>query len=273
MDVDLTRAYADYLRHPEAEDARTGLVDALGRSEALTERDLLAHFAQHGESDLIITEPASPFLGRRAWVGPSLPARAAAGDIWYDTVEAMPMVLVPREPHPGPAARERYPALLAWLACRPVAAWQFAGCRALDGDIPQAAVTTGDSSQAAVGVTRAEAAAYAQRFGKMLSEHLTWQAVPYLLPPSVIEMMWEGIAREWSRLRSDVEDDLALVVPRDAFETDPDDVLESRRDDASPDEDQGSAPVFALPPDTRASDLGLRTTVLIQTGFVAPRPW
>ena len=91
----------------------------------------------------------------------------------------------------------------------------------------------------------------------------------HLLAPSVIDRMWDGIEREWSRLRSDVAVDVALVVPREAYATDPDEVLEAREREAAP----GPPGPFALAPDTRDPRLGLRPVVPIQTGFVADRPW
>ncbi|WP_270006268.1 hypothetical protein [Solirubrobacter deserti] len=118
--------------------------------------------------------PEARLLEEGAWVGPTVPKDAGPGDLWLDTVELMPMRLVPRE-HP--------PYTTGWVATRPVERWQFAAFLELadirhgEGLFDRERILDGPESGPVTKVLREEADLYAHWFGKILADRITWQLV------------------------------------------------------------------------------------------------
>jgi len=99
-------------------------------------------------------------------------------------------------------------------------------------------------------------------FGKMLAGEGHWQAAQVHLSESVLDAMWEGQVREWSATKSVVREDLGLLVRAEARTADVDEILNA---------EERPVEEVALPPDTRAPDVGFRTTVSIQFGLLSGR--
>jgi hypothetical protein len=173
------------------------------------------------------------------------------------------MILLPTEPL-GWRVEDPlvpYPPLKTWLACRPVAEWQYDGYRILTGQKHGA-----DAEPAwSAGVTRAEAQGYARFVGKTLSGHGDWEAAAQFVSPPTLDDMWGDQPGEWSRERSNYDEDLAFVTRRDSFEVDLDDALDAHDLDGASDP-RGWA-VFPL--SERLPGIGFRTTVSIQIGLMS----
>ena len=93
--ITLIDAYVAYLRDPAG--GRQALVRSLEAAGYTLEAGLLRQ-ARAGR--LVATRVDNPgaWAGRRAFVGSGLPTDAAAGDIWFDTLEVVPMILLPDAP-------------------------------------------------------------------------------------------------------------------------------------------------------------------------------
>jgi hypothetical protein len=217
--VQLTKAYRRYLRK------RDGLAPATLRA------------AGYGlEAALLEHRPLpEPWTKHRTHVGPRLPDHARPGDIWMDTVEVMPMVLIPFEDTDEP---------ILWLAMRPVARWQFAAAgfgsaRALDG--PELAPVTRVSYE--------EATRYAQWFGKLTADRIDWQLAKAALPRANVDALW-GSVREWGSY--EYEEVYSVVEPSTVdLEDVPDELI--------------------FYPSDAVEDVGFRTSVHLQIGMIKRR--
>ncbi|MDA0169711.1 hypothetical protein OJ998_11505 [Solirubrobacter taibaiensis] len=179
----ITEAYATFLRH---RDGQSDLVAALQRAGHGLEAELLMDWTGSG------VRPTETSDGRRAWVGPVLPATSRPGDLWLDVVELMPMLRVP-DP-------------LGWIALRPVERWQFAGfltTAKLRGaghkvggmrTMKAERLTDGPETSPVTRVLRDEASLYAQWFGKFLADRTDWQLVAESIDPATL---WGGVPAEW----------------------------------------------------------------------------
>jgi hypothetical protein len=172
--------------------------------------------------------PPEPWAGQRTHVGPTLPTEANAGDIWMDTVELMPMVLIPFEDTDEP---------ILWLAMRPVARWQFAAYSGQPLDGPELEPVTR--------VSHEQASLYAQRFGKLTATRVDWQLAKAYLPATAFATLW-GPVREWASY--DVNDEPGVVEPETVdLEDVPDELIFGPRD--------------------AFEDVGFRTYVHLQIGL------
>ena len=206
--LQLTQAYTRYLR----------------KREGLTE--LIAALRTAGyelEASLLDTQPAvEPWTGHRTHVGPTLPADAKPGDIWMDTVELVPMVLVPFEDTDEP---------ILWLAMRPVARWQFAaflkasrrswGRRMHKIDPFDHRRLDGPELEPVTRVTHEEASIYAHWFGKLTASRVDWQLTKAFLPEAQFAALW-GPVREWAAY--DYDDEPGVIEPENV---DLEDVLDN----------------------------------------------
>jgi hypothetical protein len=259
----LGTVYAEFVRDPERQ--FPALVEGLAKAEQWAESEWLALYGE-GKGRALVTQPFSRLLGRRLWIGPDLPIDAAAGDIWFDVVEVMPMILLPSEPlgWREEAPLITYRPLKSWLACRPVADWQYAGYKVLTGEPPED--PRNDAWRA--GVTRAEASRYARYVGKTLSSNSEWQAAAEFVSTATLDDLWADQSGEWSDERSDYDDDLAFIVRRGTFYVDLDDALDAHDLENAP--DPRGWTVF--PRDERLPGIGFRTSVNMQFGLMTRPP-
>lgn len=168
----------------------------------------------------MIVEEGS-WRGRRAWIGPQLPNTSEPGQLWFDTVEIMVMVSLPREP-PGddwlPEAIEQWTPLLGWLSLHPVAVWQYQAYLTLAKPSMAAAVSERisrdvDETAAVRCVTGFEAYAFVAWMGKWLSDQLSWQAVHEKMGEETFRLMWGNSIKEWCAYDSDA----IAVSPRTLY--------------------------------------------------------
>jgi hypothetical protein len=131
------------------------------------------------------------WAGRRCHVGTAPPDDAAAGDLWFDPVEVVGMLLVPRpaeEYASWPAAvRERMTPTVSWLSVSPARTWQVRGWAEASGT----AIVLGDAPDQApvTGLSGWAAGRYTTFFGKALADRFDWTAV-YELGPDVARVLW-----------------------------------------------------------------------------------
>ena len=96
-EIDAHPAYTTFLKRREGQG---DLIAALQRAGHGLEAELLMDWTGSG---VRATETSD---GRRAWVGPVLPAAPHPGDLWLDVAELMPMLYVMRR-LPGAARVDR----------------------------------------------------------------------------------------------------------------------------------------------------------------------
>ncbi len=219
---------------------RQAFVDA----EQWDETFLLSRYLENGAGAWVITIPQSLFLGRRAWVSPTVPSGAAVGDIWYDVRENVAAVLNPAESIPWMVnpTMTPYDPFRSWMSVKPVRNWQFEAWQSLARDERQAeheheSGSLGPPANEAVrGVTLEEAKAYAGYFAKSVADQADWEAASDLLSESLLDEVWGEQEAEWSGLRSYVDEDFGLAVTRQTLNEDPDAAFEKydRGDEPSP---------------------------------------
>ena len=123
----MSRLFADYLASGRAPRQAARLASALQGSGYWLEAAALA-----GTAGTTVDVPGSAWNGRRLWTGSQLPSAAQAGDVWLDTCQLTPMVLVPREQdecgddETPSDVLGRVTAYIGWIDTRPVQRWQFA---------------------------------------------------------------------------------------------------------------------------------------------------
>lgn len=256
----LAEIYAAFIRDPPG--GLPALVAGLEQAEHWVEAEWLAAHAD-GRDPGLVTQPFSRHLGRRLWIAPDPPGDAAAGDVWFDVVEIMPMILLPSEPLGWREEKPlvTYPPLQGWLACRPVAPWQYDGYRILTDqagrDDPGAAW--------AAGVSQEEAVRYARHAGKTLATSFEWQAATEFVSAATLDDLWSEQFGEWSGERSDYDEELAFVVRRDTFDLDLDDILDAHELEGG--QDPRGWTVFSR--NERQAGIGFRTTVNLQIGLMS----
>lgn len=225
--MSLTERYIDYLRDRRDTSALGTLCAELEERGYQLEARLLQSYEEQGPSVVQIDLEESAWSGLRARIGPQLPQAERAGDIWFDTCELMPMILLPSAPllpneEYTAEALARIPPFEAWMALRPVANWQYAAFlnlahvgprevqlapsfRLLDPD----RVLQGDETQPTTNLTQSEAEMYAHWFGKSVCGHGEWQAAARLLTREQIAVLWNGLTREWG---GTFQEDVTVVV-------------------------------------------------------------
>src|SRR3954467_4906463 len=121
--MSLSLAYISYLRD-RSDAAASALIGQLELNGYMLEGSLLHAYTRNPDSWTVIDVEGSAWSGRRAWLGPALPDDRRAGDIWFDALEIMPMILLPNLEDEEDAIQQSEPDLLSWMALRPVANWQ-----------------------------------------------------------------------------------------------------------------------------------------------------
>ena len=273
----LTQAYIAYLRDPAA--GRAGLTGHLAQAGYALDAGLLR---QAGAGRPVVTLVAGPgvWAGRRVVVGLHLPAAAAPGDLWFDPLEVVPMLLVPAAPPappdppaaPGPAdAAPGY----AWLALRPVAHWQFAAFLALAPVAPRvvqvappfrlldpARILRGAPTAPVTRLTAGEARMYAGWFGKGLARQYARQLAARFLPGAAAAALWGAVPGEWA---GSYDEGVELAVTPATLARDP----QAEEDGVAP--PAGAGRMLYGEWATSAA-IGFRTGVLCQTGLFS-RPF
>lgn len=272
----LVKTFVDYTRNAGEPGAAAALARALGERGYDVERSLLESVVARGSSGFWRDVHDGPWDGRRVWSGPDLPADGRAGDLWLDTVEVTPMLLLPWEMAPGetmsPATAARLPAYYAWLALRPVAQWQFRAFLGLAQTGPRDVeieppfrlldpdrILSGPDGAPVTRLTQGEARLYAAWFAKTLPHQVTWQAAAALLPPPLVETLWGWDEREWVAGRPSGDDEGRIAISPSTVHIDPD----------GDEDDTGGEPRVRMIYEEWATrkTIGFRTCVLLQSGF------
>ena len=153
------------------------------------------------------------------------------GDVWLDTCQLTPMLLVPRE--------DDADAAYAWIDLRPLHNWQYAAFLALarmtprvvqlDPPLPlfdSARAPRGVPTDAVTDVVPDEARLCATWFGKAMCGLYAWRSARAFLPPPTFDALWGEPAREWA---GEWDEGAFLAVAPATIDRDPD--LEGGSDD------------------------------------------
>jgi hypothetical protein len=232
--VALCDALTDYLRDRRDDARRSVLIGALRDGGYLLEARLLER-ADGAIVKTVVDRDGGAWSGRRAWVGWQLPQQPRAGDIWLDTCELMPMLLLPRTlefdaSEYAPGVLERMTPFVSWLALRPVAAWQFASFLRLARIEPRRVQITppirpldaerilacGEGAPV-TSLLPGEVSLYAGWFGKGIARHEDWQAASGALSQAELDALWGPPHREWAGA---VDEGLYAVVSPDTVTAD-----------------------------------------------------
>jgi hypothetical protein len=189
-----------------------------------------------GTSGATVDLPGSPWDGRRLWTGAQQPDSARAGDVWLDTCQLSPMLLVPRHE----ADDED---LYAWIDIRPIHRWQYATFLALAEFAPRpvqldppltlldrSRLLRGSPAEPVTDLTPDEARLCANWFGKAVCGLFAWRVAHACLPETARSALWATPAREWA---SSYEEGLQLAVSSTTINQDPG--LEAEADVRPPD--------------------------------------
>jgi hypothetical protein len=249
--MSLDELYAGYLRQAGSFDITAPLTDAGLVTEA-------ALWRAWRDGVRTTSVGAGPWAGRQAHLGSRPPPLSGVGDLWFDVCELMPMIHVGR----------------AWLATRPVAAWQVSGFlavaeragREVQVSPPYVPLDRGRLGGPAAArqtrISEGEATLYAWWFGKLLPHLFDWQSAEESLPGSAMRELWRDSAREWTSNRLADDESARVFVTPSTIQWDPGDVLE---DELGRPEGRRS---MIRGEYTRDPDIGFRTAVLIQTGIL-----
>ncbi len=166
---------------------------------------------------------------QRVFVGRRPPGDATPGDVWLDSVEVMPMVLVE-----APTYRDDSPTRPVWLAIRPVMRWQFRAFaaaapivgRTVQVELPikplDPARLAGDELAPITSITEGEAELYALWFGKVPGMRYAWRGAPQALGDRAASLWMPGL-REWTGERCSFDEGLRVRIGPDDVDLDPDD--------------------------------------------------
>ncbi len=232
---DLTTLFTGYLRAQKSSHPDPAFLEALESSGYALESHLLREYSNHGQGFRVVGLPGNYWHGRRAWLGPQLPDERAAGDLWFDTVQIMPMLLVARAEDPGrgglyPEIAARMTPFNGWIALRPAANWQFRaymqmagidGASRPDGwmftPFDRTRIALGQETAPAGGMTCTEARGYALWFGMGLSDQDIWQDAMATVPPAEIDTLWGSSQIEWGDA---IQEDAYVALTRDILDWD-----------------------------------------------------
>jgi hypothetical protein len=235
----LASLFTDYLASDRAPRPTAQLASALWDHGYLLEAAVL-----FGTSATTVDVPGSPWNGRRLWTGTQLPSGARAGDVWLDTCQLTPTVLVPYEQVSRgeviPSERvERVTRLIGWIDTRPVQEWQYIAFltlarlteREVQLDPPirlldRQRILHGREEASVTNLTSDEARLCANWFGKAVCHLTAWQAARAYLPAAVMRSMWGEPTREWG---GSFDEGLHIVVSPSTIAADPSDEADEER--------------------------------------------
>ena len=273
-------AHTNYLQNRSAEN-RSVLIAALQEAGYALEAFLLEHTPIAGDKNstlLLLNVSGSVWNGRRAWAGdtPPLSADVQAGDIWLDTCEMTPFLLVARRPEEyaelPPVWQERMTPFEAWLALRPLAQWQvqtflrLAAVRAVPVQVPPPLVlldaarmvSASRETDAAAHLTPGEAQMAALFWGKSLPDLDAWQLAKEQIAPDVFADLWnversktEEPWSEWVSY-SGADEGVFVTVTKNTIDNDPEEANEMWHGEW-----------------THAPNTGMRTALFLQTGLIS----
>jgi hypothetical protein len=233
----LASLFTDYLASGRAPRPTAQLASALQDRGYPLEAAVLS-----GTSGTRVDVPGSPWNGRRLWTGTQLPSGAQAGDVWLDTCQLTPAVLVPHEEVSRGEVipsdlLERVTPVIGWIDTRPVQEWQFIAFltlarlteREVQLDPPirlldRQRILHGHEEASVTELSSDEARLCANWFGKALCHLTAWQAARAFLPAKVMDSLWGEPTREWA---GSFEEGLNIAVSPSTIDADPSDEAEA----------------------------------------------
>ena len=301
--LDLAAPYIAYLQDRKNSARTAALVDALRSAGEDSRAELLASWLEGKTGPLELGREHGPWAGRRTWLGESLPTEADEGDLWFDPCELGLMMLVPREglarqhgatpdrtsgqgaersgagQRPEHSIEELPPGtskFLTWLSVETVARWQFWACLQLVPferrevmerpplDILSAQrISREPEIEPITGICWGEAFIYASWFCKGLPSMYGWQSAADLLPEQAFSALWGPLPREWVSDTVESDETARVVVTRDTYHLDPDEVYEEEYEGA-----KTPAGPMVVGQWQQEAELGFRTAVTVQLGLV-----
>ena len=244
-------AYIQYLQHVTDASVQEPICAQLEHNGYRIEASLLRRYFEHGPGKVQLQLDDSPWNGRQAWVGSTLPPEAGAGDIWLDIYEMMPMILLPRDPADlegiTPEMLSKITPFQSWIALRPVANWQFQAFLELAPrtshpvQVPPpfplldtSRMLNAPDNAPVTNLTQGEAFLYALWFSKALPFLEDWRVAASLLSESEMALLWHDLTQEWVQDRIDLDEGVRVVAQPDTFEDDPNEAYEEFLDSGSP---------------------------------------
>ena len=248
--MSLAQLYQNYLQKLNNQNQAFELAAALEQAGFRLEGNLLKRYFTEGSGPLQLGEESGVWAGYSVWLGPRPPQAFQAGQIWFDTVELVPMLLLPRTDLPDPefmvdpSILDEMTPFVSWIALRTVANWQYAtflalapiGKRVVQIEPPfpllsQARIINGGETNPVTNLTEGEARFYANWFGKGLSDRSDWEVAFEFLPPTNLTALWGLPGKEWA---GSLDEDWKVVVTPETFELelDPRDELDNDEEPA-----------------------------------------
>jgi hypothetical protein len=212
----LAKIYKSYLFEKMSCKIQEDMIRLLAQSGYDLESWLISLYF-NGVNEINISLDNCVWSNRKAWIGSHLPTNANPGDIWMDTVEMTPMILIPTPPEEVAEWSEELlnrlhnNTNLGWVSLRPVAGWQFSAFLELvtiesyDSQLlpPFPVMDTtriiGDREICSnvVNITKREASIYALWFNKYTASPASWEYAYYFLGQDEFHSLWGSTRREW----------------------------------------------------------------------------
>lgn len=210
---------------------------------------------------------------RHCSVGPKLPFEVEVGDIWFDTVELMPMLLVP---HPETDSKNRQ----CWIASHPVYVWQFktflklANWHAIKEYFMNVSdlmsLERFDKMNCMAYVTNLyheEAVAYAHWFGKYLCGQFELEAARKFFNGEEFHQLLPSNLRLWDESECSLSEFVRIAVNKDTIDKISEEEFEQWE------KIKGSKSNSLLVAEwERSDDISFSTTVPLQVGLIQEIP-
>lgn len=272
-DNSIESLYRRYLGATLTLDSGRDICQALHQVGLERESQALDFYLRHGIG-AVSSIQGRDWDGRRCFIGAHLPLQAAPGDIWFDVVELVPMILI----HPPRATSiQRY----RWISMHPAYVWQFRTFLHLaDWHIIQKyfmnvsdlmlldRFQSMNSMDFITNIYHEEAVAYAHWFGKYLCGQfgLQW-ARDFLKLEAFMEILPASL-RLWDEAEYSRSEFVRVAVGRHTLDKDPDDEFELRENEANE-----TLPNRVLYEEwDHTPDIGLSTMISGQIGLLQDLP-
>jgi hypothetical protein len=277
----LSSAYIDYLNDRRSRRRRSALADALDAADFQLESWLLRAMDQGLPSMTIARGNGEIWDGRRVWFGELLPADPAVGDIWFDPVEVVPMILLADVSWNGglpeldgnPTGEDAEPLQpTAWISLRSVAEWQYRAFLDLGQLLLRPSQTLpfppfdaerllrhGERKRV-TGLTSYEALSFAEWLGKTVAVAFMFAAAFEQLTSQERDVFWYGRLPEWANWFDEEE---AAIIAKAPFPLDD--------DYAEWEEYFDGGYVATVDNWTTFPDVGFRSAIMVREGLLRGR--
>jgi hypothetical protein len=213
--VDLSALFTAYLASGRQVPEAAALAQALEAAGYALEATAL-----RGAAGTTADLPGTIWHGRPLWTGAALPESARPRDLWLDTCQLTPMLLVPRD-------EDNY----AWIDLRPMHRWQYAAFLSLAQFTPREVqldpplslldphrILDGSFTDPVADLTPDEARLAANWFGKAQCGQIAWQLARESLSDGELSALWQTPLREWTGSYAEGEH---IALSRTTIDEDP----------------------------------------------------